>query len=482
MKKFICILAAALTVVACGTKEDDIPDRIDPGKGDKTEKYNDLGFTPHKDGDPYNTYEGLVMAGYQGWFCTPTCGCNHKCWYHYQENSQFKPGVLKNSIDFWPDTEEYETTYETAFTLPDGSKAPIYSPYDKSSVMLHFKWMKEYGIDGVYMQRFVGEVVANPNGKSHFDKVLDNAMDASNTYQRVICVMYDLGGFMSNSSRNVDALVADAIDLYDRYDLSDRTKQKYYLYENGKPLIALWGVGFNDNRPYSYADVESVMDQLIEKGYSIMLGVPTHWRTLSGDCLSDKKLHELIKKADVFFPWFVGRYDNSSYDNFKSLIPSDLKWAQDNKKVYAPLAFPGFSWTHMAPQSQSYTRAKGEFLWKQGYNAISMGAKCFYIAMFDEIDEGTAIFKVLNKKDVPSNQPDPDYYVYYNGSKCTIWGSKPKTDLKTGEWCELCSSLNIPFQGIDDDLPTDHYLWLTGQIRAMLRGEIPMQSKIPTRK
>jgi len=480
-KRFL--LLAAFAVFAC-TPDDEIPDRVDPGKEDPKEVYNDLGFTPHKDGEPYDTYEGLVMCGYQGWFCTPDCGCVHHAWYHYQENGTFEPGVLKNSIDFWPDTSEYDITYETKFTSPDGSKARIYSPYDESSVMTHFRWMKEYGIDGVYMQRFVGEVVDNPNGKSHFDKVLEHAMKASNEYGRTICVMYDLGGFRSNDKRSVEALVADASAIYDKYDLSNRNKQKYYLHENGKPLIAMWGVGFNDNRPYTYDEVEEVMDKLKEKGYSVMLGVPTNWRKLSGDCLSDKHLHDLIKKSDVFFPWFVGRYDNSSYDSFKSLIKEDLKWAQDNKVVYAPLCFPGFSWTHMAPQSSSYTRAKGDFLWKQGYNSIAMGAKCFYIAMFDEIDEGTAIYKVLNKKDVPSNQPDAgkDYYIYYNGSKCTIWGSKPKTDLKSGEWCELCSSLNIPFQGIDDDLPTDHYLWLTGQIRAMLRGEIPMQQKQPSRK
>lgn len=30
-----------------------------------------------------------------------------------------------------------------------------------------------------------------------------------------------------------------------------------------------------------------------------MLGVPTHWRELSGDTESDPRLHELIKRCDV---------------------------------------------------------------------------------------------------------------------------------------------------------------------------------------
>jgi len=433
-------------------------------------------------GDPvYPSYDGRVMAGYQGWFCAPGCGCPHNCYYHYQENGVFQPGVLKNSIDFWPDTSEYETTYETSFTLPDGTPARVYSPYDESSVMTHFRWMKEYGIDGVYMQRFVAEAVDNPNSQNHFNKVLENAMKASNKYARAICVMYDLGGFKKTASRSVEALVADAYSIYDKFSLGDRDVQKYYLYQNGKPLIALWGVGFNDNRPYTYTDIEAVMDKLIEKGYSIMLGVPTSWRTLNGDCLPDKKLHELIKKADVFFPWFVGRYNHESYDNFVSNIKADIRWAETNSKVYAPLCYPGFSWTHMKPHSAPYSRMKGDFLWKQAYEGIKAGAKCFYIAMFDEIDEGTAIFKVLNRRDVPSNEPIKDYYVYYNGSDC-VMRSTEKKDLGANEWCKLASSLNIGFQGIDDDLPTDHYLWLTGQIRKMLRGEIPLSAKQPARK
>lgn len=34
----------------------------------------------------------------------------------------------------------------------------LYSPYDEESVDLHFKWMKEYDIDSVHMQKFVGEI------------------------------------------------------------------------------------------------------------------------------------------------------------------------------------------------------------------------------------------------------------------------------------------------------------------------------------
>jgi len=42
-------------------------------------------------------------------------------------------------------------------------------------------------------------------------------------------------------------------------------------------------------------------------------------------------------------------------------------------------------------------RNKGEFFWKQIAGAIESGAEMLYVAIFDEIDEGTAIFKSAHK-------------------------------------------------------------------------------------
>ncbi len=495
LNKLCFLLCSALLTscaVSCGGGDDDtIPPPIEPTpKPDPTpteEVYNVPEFTIHEEGTPFDSYRGLVMTGYQGWFGTPGDGCSHAQhsnteWYHYRENDMFEPGVLRNSIDFWPDLREYEKTYETKkFVLPNGQKAHVYSSYDKSSVMLHFKWMKEYGIDGAFMQRFVGEVVDNPDGKDHFDKVLESAMDASNTHQRAICVMYDLGGFMSGNSRGTSQVLADAQAIMDKYQLKDRTKQKFYLHQNGKPLITLWGVGFNDNRPYSLDDIESLMNGLKDKGFSIMLGVPTYWRERKNDALTSSKLHDLIKASDVIMPWFVGRYGNDNFSNFHTLIQEDVKWCKTNKVEYAPLCFPGSADRNMHPNNGINKRFGGEFFWKQIYHGIKSGAQMLYIAMFDEIDEGTAIYKCLNQKDVPGNESDKEYYVTYkNGNYST--GTKKVEVTGENDWSKLASELDITFIGIEDELPTDHYLWLTGQAREMLRGKIPLKSTWPTRK
>ena len=47
--------------------------------------------------------------------------------------------------------------------------------------------------------------------------------------------------------------------------------------------------------------------------------------------------------------------------------------------------------------STPIARNGGDFLWMQMSSHIASGAEMLYIAMFDEIDEGTAIFKCAKR-------------------------------------------------------------------------------------
>ena len=44
--------------------------------------------------------------------------------------------------------------------MPDGSPARLYSAFRKGPVLLHCKWMRQYGIDGVFLSRFVSETTS----------------------------------------------------------------------------------------------------------------------------------------------------------------------------------------------------------------------------------------------------------------------------------------------------------------------------------
>jgi hypothetical protein len=345
--------------------------------------------------------------------------------------------------------KEYAMQYETPFSFADGSKAFLYSPYDESTIDLHFKWMKDYGIDGVHLQRFVVEINGSKvnDGKRHFNKVLQNALKASKKYGRAISIMYDLSGC---KKEDIGYVAEDFKELQKLFDLFDNVKNPTYLRHNGKPLVSIWGVGFNDKRKYSIADVDAFVTKLKgpKNNVSVLLGVPYYWRTFGRDTQNDVALHSLIKKCDIIMPWAVGRYKMESYDS--SVVAEDLKWTNANGVDYVPLVFPGFSWGNLHNDISLYNsipRLKGDFMWKQIAGAKQAGAQSLYVAMYDEIDEGTAIYKVLNQKNVPLN------------------GSQGKK-----------------FVGIEDDLPTDYYLWLTGQGAKWFHNEGNYTATKPIRK
>lgn len=381
----------------------------------------------------FKSIRNLVMAGYQGWFNTPEDGAGLG-WKHFEKEKEFKPG--KCTIDLWPDVSEYEKTYETAFKLPDETPAKVFSSYDASTTDLHFKWMKQYGIDGVFMQRFVVSI-RNQKGKDNYNKILNNAVLSAEKYDRAICLMYDLSGMEAGEE---DILIRDWKELCEKYKLVSRNNN-HYVYHHGKPLVAVWGIGFNDHRKYGYEQVKKIIDFLKSEGCSILVGVPTHWRTLTIDAVSDTRLLELVKQADIVHPWLVGRFDNHTYEPYRKSIEEDIKWCKANGKDYMPVLFPGFSWHNMkkdAPQNM-IPRLGGRFFWQQVKGAVDAGAESLYLAMFDEIDEGTAFFKCTNTPPVGESS-----FITYEGEA------------------------------------PDHYLWLAGEAAKYLRGEL-RSSRMPVR-
>jgi hypothetical protein len=168
-----------------------------------------------------------------------------------------------------------------------------------------------------------------------------------------------------------------------------------------------------------------------------MLGVPYFWRTLDRDTENDSTLFTLIKSADIIMPWATGRYDSKNYESKSGeTLVGDINWCKSNNVTYVPLVFPGFSWGNLKNEYEKYNqipRLKGDFLWQQVAGAKMAGAESLYVAMFDEIDEATAIYKCLNEGNLPLNGPNK-------------------------------------FVGIEPELGTDYYLWLVGQAAEWFHG------------
>jgi hypothetical protein len=387
---------------------------------------------------------GKVLCGYQGWFSCPRDGSG-RGWYHWQKRGEFRPGSC--SIDLWPDVSELaaDERFPTPFIHADGSQAEVYSPLVAKSVQRHFKWMEDYGIDGVFVQRFAVEV-RHVMGLYHVNTVLANCRAGANAHGRVWAVMYDLSGLGHGGTQVV---IHDWKMLVDRMRLGRDQNDRAYLRHRGKPVVAVWGIGFNDGRQYTLDECAQLVDFLSHDpnygGNSVMVGVPTHWRTLRGDSVADDRVHGIVRSADVVSPWMVGRF--STPDQLERISRDvwelDLKWCQDNGKDYLPVVFPGFSWHNMktdAPLDQ-IPRLGGRFLWKQYVELHRVGATMVYQAMFDELDEGTAIFKCTNNPPVGASQ-----FLDYEG------------------------------------LPSDHYLWLAGQGGRLIRGEIHPRQSLPDRQ
>jgi hypothetical protein len=400
----------------------------------------------HVPGVDATTLTGKVMCGYQGWFAAPGDGSGTD-WVHYGESrGLFAPGHCV--FDLWPDVSELgaDEKFPTAFKHQDGRTASVFSPVNPRTVLRHFQWMRDYGIDGVFLQRF-GADLKSANGLSHNNVVAANVQAGASQSGRTWAMMYDLSGLQPGE---IQKFVADDWKLL--VDRMKITSDPAYLHQDGKPVVAVWGIGFNDGRKYSLEECEALIRFLKSDpkygGNTVMVGVPAWWRTLDHDAMPDQQLIEIIRLADIVSPWNVGRYGNPVEAGSQAInrIQPDIAWCRTNEKEYLPVIFPGFSWHNlMKTRGQDgavnqIPRLKGNFLWSQAVADRRAGASMLYMAMFDEMNEGTAIFKCTD---------DPPV------------GDSPFVTM--------------------EGLPSDHYLWLAGQIGRMLRNEIPATAAMPQR-
>lgn len=388
----------------------------------------------------HDSLDGKLFTGYQGWFA-PTDDNGRSIWRHLGKRGKFEPGFC--GIDLWPDVSELtpEELVPTGFKFADGRVANVFSSANAKTVERHFQWMRDYGVDGAFLQRFATDTSYN---RPHMDKVLANVRAAAEKSDRSWVLMYDLSGLGPGEVKS--KLVEDFKRLV---KADDFRKDRTYLKHQGKPLVAVWGVGFNDRRRYTLPECRELVKYLKEDaefgGNAVMLGVPYYWRELRNDTVNDPALLDAVTEADVVQPWAVGRLatPQDAKNRQERVIEPDVKWAAEKNKFYLPVIFPGFSFHNSSGRMKvdQIPRRGGEFFWAQGMAAKRAGAKAVYVAMFDEMDEGTAIFKTATS-DVPAGDTK---FVTESGVR------------------------------------SDQYLWLSGQIAKVLRGEAEAKDEMPKR-
>src|SRR6201999_1157528 len=122
----------------------------------------------------------------------------------------------------------------------------VFSSANAKTVQRHFQWMREYGIDGAFLQRFATDTSYN---RPHMDKVLANVRAAAEKSDRSWVLMYDLSGL---GPGEVQSKLAE--DFQRLVKGAGLRKDRTYLRHQGKPLVAVWGVGFNDRRRYALTE------------------------------------------------------------------------------------------------------------------------------------------------------------------------------------------------------------------------------------
>ncbi|WP_027343288.1 galactose-binding domain-containing protein [Hamadaea tsunoensis] len=370
---------------------------------------------------------GKITVGYQGWFACIGDGAPINGWWHWSSNWGQAPSPSNNgTLRAWPDMREYTHGYQTAYAnLGNGQPATLFSSYDQQTVDTHFLWMQQNNIDTAALQRF------NPNGGEGAtrDAMAQKVRNAAEANSRKFYIMYDVTNWTNMQSE----IKTDWTNK-----MSAHTASSAYARQNGKPVVCIWGFGFADDaRPFAAANCLDVVNWFKAQGCYVIGGVPTYWRQGIND--SRAGFSAVYHAFNMISPWMVGRIGNvGDVDSFYANVQTpDQAECNASGIDYQPCCLPG--------DVTARQRQHGDFMWRQFYNLVRVGAQGIYISMYDEFNEGNQI-------------------------------------LKTAE-SQAFIPTNSGLLGLDEDgtaCSSDYYLRLTGDGGRMLKGQIALTATRPT--
>ncbi|QRW05819.1 xylosidase/arabinosidase [Ceratobasidium sp. AG-Ba] len=336
--------------------------------------------------DP-NTIRGKFLVGYRGWYTCPGDGpklVEGDDWAHWtNEYGQFNPELV-------PDPAYY--AQEALSTVPQ-TQSKVFSSRNASVVRRHMNIMAQHKIDGLFLTRRGDEIAAAYQGGKGVgimkmrSETINHIFRAAEHEGRVVSVMYDLSGM---PSYQIEQWVAgDWEFLVNQKHVLDSPA---YVREHGKPVIALWGVGFK-NASQDPQTILNLIRRLSEAsgGAFIILGVPITWQK------QDSNWQTVYQVADAIAPLSIGTLvDEETVNNWSKDVQhpaiQSLR-AGSKKQDYVSVIWPGHEGhlLRMGISGPAAPRRDGAFLWRQVYNAHRDGARMIYAEMLDGFDDGTAI-------------------------------------------------------------------------------------------
>lgn len=363
---------------------------------------------------------GKVTVGYQGWFSCTGDGSPVNRWAH-------------QNLEMWPDVREYEKTYQTDLpNLGNGQPAKMFSSYDDQVVQTHFKWMAQSGIDCAALQRFANELKPGSAIKAQRDGMAEKVRHAAEASGLKFYIMYDLSGWgVRGVKEDWSETMQGALRI---------TSSSAYARENGKPVVCIYGEGYK-KWPGSPQEALELNNWFEAQGCYLVGSVPGQWRSGNGDSRDD--FGPVYDSFNMLSAWAVGRVMDANYPKW---IGGNFDYCKAHGIEYQPCIYPGTSFYNSNHTKQNLIpRKHGAFLWSQFATLREAGVKSAYIAMFDELNEATSIFRCAEDA---SMQP-------------------------AGKWF-------LPLDADGVHVSSDFYLRLTKDGAAMLKGQTPLQQTCPT--
>lgn len=378
MKTTKLFYALTIAAITCGCAKNTLGDQTPASVKAEEERV----ITASTTGDII----GKVVTGYQGWFSAKSDGSPLNIWAH-------------QNYEMWPDVREYTKTYagspfsqnggvtqpEFFGNLGNGQPAKVFSSYDQQVISTHFKWMQQNGIDCAALQRF-GSYTTDNNLKAFHDGVDNMARIAAEATGRKFYIMYDC-----NTTANVEADWTNTI-----VNAQHLTSSSAYAKQNGKPVVCLWGVGFSGRG--AAADWVTKINWFKQQGCYVIIGAPGNFST-------DQVFQAAYTASNMIMPWYVGKRNN-----FQNSYTADLAYCKAHNLDYQGCAYAGFAFnnSNAAKPKNEIPRLHGDFMWSQFAGMRNAGVQNLYVAMFDEMNEGTAIFKVSENA---AMQPAGNYFL-----------------------------------------------------------------------
>jgi len=390
---------------------------------------------------PNTSLEGKWLVGYQAWFRTPSDGTNLH-WQHYSGGRN--PSAEGMVVDLWPDTTEFPEEIKDlvpGFFHPNGEQAYLYSSTKPEIIDVHLRWMKEYDIDGPWLQRFVVGLPGQKLEENYpiFNAIMDNVVASAKKHGRVWGINFDPAGGVKETL--YDAVVTEWKRMVD----DGYTKpENRYIQHNGLPVVHIWSLhNKGDNFTPTTPEVALKLMQFFnaEGPYKAFLISGATWPWARE---KEPEYMELKANMKAVIPWNTGHAPQGA-DGIKRAgtahWPKDKEFAEDNNILWIPVLYPGFTWKNMnryRKDAEVYIdRRKGDFLWEQFVAAHNAGAETIMLGMFDEVDEGSAFFKI---------SPEPPTQAHFVGT---------------------------------DGMPSDWWLQLVREARRIYRAGEDMPSAIP---